>query len=268
MVLHVCNFSIATLLASAGGKLNGDANLSGHIAGGAEWPGPAPSDHAQPSPNVSHSEEGEGEGGERSGPSGDESWDDFEDETESDSHASPRRPGNDMASASTAPDRRESQERGIDTNGFKADNPRWGDSLREDGSLSAASSSASRSGLSLTGQRKSRPNSESGASSKSQPASHGSDTASSQGSGGVASQGGKKSRGIGRERLSKEDVQRLEEQEAWATEPDFFADMAPSIAPPTKAMPLDGLGVGEMESAPSASMQYQPVDQVIILLLL
>ena len=47
--------------------------------------------------------------------------------------------------------------------------------------------------------------------------------------------GRERGRGSTKPGLSEEDRQRLEEQEAWAKEPDFFADMTPSVAKSSSA---------------------------------
>lgn len=69
-----------------------------------------------------------------------------------------------------------------------------------------------------------------------------------------------------RGRLAEEDIQRLEQQAAWTTEPDFFADMEPSIgssqeglqkasSKPSSASSRSGSG------STAALLLYQPADQ-------
>lgn len=60
-----------------------------------------------------------------------------------------------------------------------------------------------------------------------------------------------------RARLSEEDRLRLEEQAAWSKEPDFFADMVPTVA--KKSPPLHNASKVSMETEKTKSaFQYQP----------
>ena len=59
--------------------------------------------------------------------------------------------------------------------------------------------------------------------------------------------------------LSEQDRQRLEEQAAWSMEPDFFADMTPSVAKTTS-----GSTLGAESREPPTKLQYQlqPTEEV------
>ncbi|CAI8058055.1 Protein-associating with the carboxyl-terminal domain of ezrin [Geodia barretti] len=62
--------------------------------------------------------------------------------------------------------------------------------------------------------------------------------------------------------LSEADRLRLEEQAAWSTEPDFFADMAPSVAKKTGvSASLGGVESPTLTTKQSSSLQYQPAEE-------
>ena len=68
-------------------------------------------------------------------------------------------------------------------------------------------------------------------------------------------------------RLSAEDIQRLEEQASWLKEPDFFADMEPSIMKHTSVESQRSPGSSSSQRSPAGSnsqqtsMKYQPTEQ-------
>ena len=64
--------------------------------------------------------------------------------------------------------------------------------------------------------------------------------------------------------LSEADRLRLEEQAAWSTEPDFFADMAPSVAKKTGvSASLGGVESPTLTTKQSSSLHYQPAEEEV-----
>ena len=63
--------------------------------------------------------------------------------------------------------------------------------------------------------------------------------------------------------LSEADRLRLEEQAAWSTEPDLFADMAPSVAKTTGVSASLGGVESPTPTTKSSSLQYQPAEQEV-----
>ena len=71
--------------------------------------------------------------------------------------------------------------------------------------------------------------------------------------------GGREKNSWSRSRLSEADRQRLEEQAAWNTEPDFFADMTPTVTKTTSSLGVES----PTPAGKSSSLQYQPTEQEV-----